>query len=1159
MTIVKLYRDMSDQQRQLIERNGFGGLLNFAFSQVNPELCNWLVSCFDADNSELVFPGRGSIPITKSTVHKVLGIPMGGEIINCKLDSAVTALMKQQFRIEQGNQPKISHILDFLKGYKNANSKYLRLWTLLAAASLLVPTFSTKVSSRLYSAVTDATAIGNKNWCELVVRVLREKQKPGTKKHGFEPCLTLLMILYVDSLQTGFKKISDSGFRITVWTNKLIKKAIDADTKPDGTFGALQLKPEFCGQDSMFLGRPLLLDSFINNQVPESFGPQERLKAKSAVQKMCSAMSKLVTNFLRDFYQPPAATNNHAFAAEEEEELGEEEHLEEHEEEEHLEEHEEEFVDEEEEELEEREEELVDETKSEASSNDELGRDSVYPDESDKEAEEGSEEEHVQEKVGEAGGKDSGEEDGDTDGQHYISNQDHPSQVQGRTDKDTDLNPPQPILLGNAAAALLSLSDLYDGDEDNDEPFLGKQAEAHCKDEATEDGHNGQASFGSVIILPGPLQATHPAKSNTDNVDSDYGQDQGKGDDVLKLHETNEAQGLNDVSDEALGSDQARGAGGAVSTSDVSQSFKPMHIDTTFIDKVSIQDYESDLARDRKIPKVQTNNADGTSRSATSYMDNDPQEPAPLEVEYPAQDLARVLSFKCTAPTNVQEVAASQGKAQSAHTGTINSLQPLDFDPPSFDLGISDMSSQEKASQEPVAAGNKDVKLAKRSLVWRRRRLQLPRAAQSDDTIGIQETSAQIAAAATNIAGELHAGSEGDEATGDNKPAPIFVGSESQEDGLQQDHPIVIQSQGQGQQTQEDGLQQDDPILVQSQSQVDLTQQDGSEQGNPILVLSQSQGDQTQSFITPADSYIPDVYIPDEVLLELDALIPAKQDNGITPVPHVRYERVTKPGPTKRSPYINYSQKLSYELSKSDKEAYTKIIRFGHGNRSKKNLLLIVNYGSVHTTLGDFADSFKPKGQLSNQTADCILHILKDQLKAKSKCVLSHRIATFAMAGDLQRTEMKSSFSFDKRLDHYNLLFFPVLEVNLTTELKHWFVIVLNFKAQRFELMDSLRGEQDKNLWATSNNIISNIKILWKQHHAKSKIDISHFKSLYIDAPKQESTVDCGFYMLKYIEYWDGKTVPQINQSDMYNIRVNYMSKMLHWKGNLVTWHQVVK
>ncbi|CAL4976992.1 unnamed protein product [Urochloa decumbens] len=1080
MTIVKLYKDMFDQQRQLIERNGFGGLLNFAFSQVHPELCNWLLTCYDAESSELVFPGRGSIPVTESSVHKVLGIPMGAKIIDCKLDSAATTLMKQLFPIHQGNQPKISHILNFLKGYKSANNKYLKLWTLLAASSLLVPTFSTKVSSRLYRAVTDATAICNKNWCELVVRVLREKLQSGSKKHGFKSCLTFLMILYLDALQTGFKKISDTGCRITIWTNKFIKRAIDADTKPDDTFGALQLKPQFTVQDSMFLARSLHLDSFINNQVPESFGPQERLKAKAAVEKICSGLSKLVTNFLQDFYQAPSASNNQAFGGEAP--------------------HNEEFVGEQEEELEDQEDEFVDETESEGSQESEASQEFNASQEASHEE---AEEEIAEEQVVQSSGTESAEENADKDD--------------------------------------------------------------HC-------------------------------------------QAQGKGDDTHKLHEINEVQGFNDVSDEALGSDDARAVGvstqgsigsyvslcaptqltqgparinhddhlgGATSLSDVSGSFQPMHIGTTYIDTVSIQDYESDLAksvsklkdlnrkgevivfksggsRDTKIAKVQTNNADGTRRSTTSsYMDNDVQQPAPLEVEYPAQDLAHVLSFKCTAPTNGQEAAAP-----SASTGTITSVHPLDFDPPSFDLGISDMSSQEKASQEPVVAANIGLNLAQ---PLHTRKLQLPRAAKSDGSTGIRESSVQTVPA-IDLAGVLHAGSAATEATGANKFAPIFVGSESQEHGLQQDDPILVQSQGQGQQTQEDGLQYDDPILVQSQSQGDFTQQDDLEQSNPILVHSQSQVVQSQSFITPAGVYIQPAYIPDEILLELDALITAKQANeGITPVPHVRHERVTKSGPAKRSPYINYSQKLSYELSKSDKEAYSKIIRFGRGNRSKKNSAIIVNYGTVHTSLGDFADSLKPKGQLSNETADCILHILRDQPQAKSKCVLSHRIATFALAGDLQRTEMKSSFSFDKRLDHYNLLFFPVLEVNVTTELKHWFVIVVNFKAQCFELMDSLRGQQDKDLLETSNKIISNIKILWKQHHAKSKIDISQFKSLYIDAPKQESTVDCGYYMLKYIEYWDGKTVPQIHQSDMYNIRVNYMSKMLHWKGNLVTWHQVIK
>jgi hypothetical protein len=59
---------------------------------------------------------------------------------------------------------------------------------------------------------------------------------------------------------------------------------------------------------------------------------------------------------------------------------------------------------------------------------------------------------------------------------------------------------------------------------------------------------------------------------------------------------------------------------------------------------------------------------------------------------------------------------------------------------------------------------------------------------------------------------------------------------------------------------------------------------------------------------------------------------------------------------------------------------------------------IIVNYGQVHTTVGDFADSLKPRSELSNETADCILHILKDQLKAKGKFVMSHRVAVIFSA-----------------------------------------------------------------------------------------------------------------------------------------------------------------
>ena len=54
---------------------------------------------------------------------------------------------------------------------------------------------------------------------------------------------------------------------------------------------------------------------------------------------------------------------------------------------------------------------------------------------------------------------------------------------------------------------------------------------------------------------------------------------------------------------------------------------------------------------------------------------------------------------------------------------------------------------------------------------------------------------------------------------------------------------------------------------------------------------------------------------------------------------------------------------------------------------------MIVNYGDVNTTLGDFADSLKPRGRLSNSIADCILHILRDNQMSKGKLVLPYRIA----------------------------------------------------------------------------------------------------------------------------------------------------------------------
>ena len=197
MMLVKLYSHMSNNQRRLIDDAGFGGLLNCRCSQLFPDLCQWLLDCYDPESSELVLPGRGRIPITEAIVHRVMGIPRGSKLIKCEIDASASSFMQNEFGFTKGNQPKISELLNSLKMNKSANPKYLRTWALFAACSVITPTFSTKVSPRLFSAVVDSKKIREQNWCELVILNLKLRRSSDPKKHSFKPCLTFLMVIFL--------------------------------------------------------------------------------------------------------------------------------------------------------------------------------------------------------------------------------------------------------------------------------------------------------------------------------------------------------------------------------------------------------------------------------------------------------------------------------------------------------------------------------------------------------------------------------------------------------------------------------------------------------------------------------------------------------------------------------------------------------------------------------------------------------------------------------------------------------------------------------------------------------------------------------------------------------------------------------------------------
>jgi hypothetical protein len=51
---------------------------------------------------------------------------------------------------------------------------------------------------------------------------------------------------------------------------------------------------------------------------------------------------------------------------------------------------------------------------------------------------------------------------------------------------------------------------------------------------------------------------------------------------------------------------------------------------------------------------------------------------------------------------------------------------------------------------------------------------------------------------------------------------------------------------------------------------------------------------------------------------------------------------------------------------------------------------------------------------------------------------------------------------------------------------------------------------------------------------------------------------DCGFFMLKYIECWNGRRMAPINPSDMHALRKIFLKKWMDYVENRIDWEELL-
>jgi glycosylphosphatidylinositol transamidase (GPIT) subunit GPI8 len=84
----------------------------------------------------------------------------------------------------------------------------------------------------------------------------------------------------------------------------------------------------------------------------------------------------------------------------------------------------------------------------------------------------------------------------------------------------------------------------------------------------------------------------------------------------------------------------------------------------------------------------------------------------------------------------------------------------------------------------------------------------------------------------------------------------------------------------------------------------------------------------------------------------------------------------------------------------------------------------------------------------------------------------------------------------------------PVLEnmsEDQSVKVNHYWLLVLNIKDRRFEVLDSMRTINDKKLGLLVKNLQEAITSLWNEEYPKSRIKLEKFDLSDIFVPKQKT------------------------------------------------------
>ncbi|XP_042485141.1 uncharacterized protein LOC122065399 isoform X4 [Macadamia integrifolia] len=189
-------------------------------------------------------------------------------------------------------------------------------------------------------------------------------------------------------------------------------------------------------------------------------------------------------------------------------------------------------------------------------------------------------------------------------------------------------------------------------------------------------------------------------------------------------------------------------------------------------------------------------------------------------------------------------------------------------------------------------------------------------------------------------------------------------------------------------------------------------------------------------------------------------------------------------------------------------------------------------------------NSVKIKNEWLMSSVKELINCFEGKIAVETKILKLQNSVKEKIESEIRKIDLMMDPSYSKwrkRADEDVDLFIPICLDN------HWFLYVINLKDQRIDILDSIRR---KNVPDITHQIVDTCERILTLLNEGRILSISKWSQDRPQLPLQTNLNDCGVFMLKFMECWNGELTENFSQDDIVFIRKKILEDLMLFSGN---------